>query len=283
VKIVQFTDLHLSGTGEPVGGYDTWRVTAAALDHIRAHNADADRVVITGDIAHWGEPATYERFKALIDGFPIPIDLLLGNHDHRGNFIAAFGARCRFEAPFAHYVADVGGHRLIFLDSVTDGAHGGTLDAERIAWAEEKIAATDLPVIVFLHHQPILMGVWALDRIALRDFAPFYGLLRRRRDRIRHIFFGHSHIAIQGNVEGVSFTGLRSMGPQMWPDFKAAQSCRWNGSPHYAVALVDAHAVVIHYQDFLYSGPVYRQSPHGYDEFVAQSRERGVAYPGSID
>ena len=54
MKLVHISDIHLTIPGERMGGLDPHRRFAQALDELRVKHADAHRIIITGDLTHWG-------------------------------------------------------------------------------------------------------------------------------------------------------------------------------------------------------------------------------------
>jgi 3',5'-cyclic AMP phosphodiesterase CpdA len=279
LKFIHLTDLHLTGSGEDHQGYDTLLATRRALEHATTTFPDADFIVITGDLANWGEPGAYLRLEALLATLRMPVFLMIGNHDNRENFLSVFGDRHPFEAPYAQYEADAGAFRLLFLDSQTPGTHGGAFCGRRMAWIAERLEAADRDVLMFMHHHPTPVGAPSLDAKGLANWPEFHALLSRYRHKIRHIFHGHCHAALQGHVEGISFTGLRSMGPQAYTDLKVEQACRWQGAAHYAVVLAGTNSLVTHLQEFGYSGPIHRRDRQNFEEFIAMCAARGVRVP----
>ncbi|HEY4200221.1 MAG TPA: phosphodiesterase [Devosiaceae bacterium] len=278
LKFAHITDLHLTA-GEPYVGYDTAAATRRALTHMRDVFPDIDFLVITGDLANWGEVGAYRRLKELLEEFPKPAFLMIGNHDNRANFLAEFGDRYDFALPYAQYAAEFGGHRLLFLDTQTVGTHGGALSPERLEWLEAQLAGSPLPVLMFMHHHPTAVGAPSFDAKGLANWPQFHAILSRYRHRIRHIFHGHCHALLQGNVEGISFTGIRSMGPQAYTDLKTDFACRWFVEPTYAIALVTDNSIVTHIQDFNYPGPVTVNERQKFDHFIKLCADRGVTVP----
>ena len=67
MKFIHLTDLHLTAPGEKLWGLDPHQRVQAALDDIMAHHADAERVIITGDLTERGERAAYAALKELRD------------------------------------------------------------------------------------------------------------------------------------------------------------------------------------------------------------------------
>lgn len=279
LKFIHITDLHLTGTGEDHLGYDTGAALRRALDHMARVHGDAQFVVVTGDIANWGELAAYRRLETMLDGFPLPVELMIGNHDNRASFLDVFGHRAPYAAPYAHYVRDQFGYRMIFADSTTVGTHGGALTPDRIEWLDAQISESELPVLLFMHHHPVAVHAPSLDAKGLADWPAFHALLRRHPGRIRHILHGHCHMLLQGHVEGISFTGIRSMGPQAWTDLRTDQASRWQAAPHYAVVLVEENTLVTHLNEFDYAGPVFQRERQKFADFIAHCAERGVTVP----
>lgn len=279
LKVIHMTDLHLTGSGELHFGHDTHETTRLALEHVRRHFADADFVAITGDLANWGELEAYRKLERLLEGFPLPVYLMIGNHDNRENFTSVFGERHRFDAPFLHYRADHGSYRLLFLDTQTAGTAGGAFGPHRIGWLDRQLADSPRPVLIFMHHHPTPTGAFSMDAKGVADWDDFHVVLARHRDKIRHIFHGHCHTDMQGHVEGVSFTGLRSMGSQVYPDLSTQMVSRWEGAPHYAVALVGERSLVTHQQDFTYAGDVHTHPRGQFADFVRNCTQRGVSVP----
>jgi 3',5'-cyclic-AMP phosphodiesterase len=56
VKIIQITDLHLVPDGRTLFDLSPERRLRQCIEDVNAQHADADLVVITGDLAHNGEP-----------------------------------------------------------------------------------------------------------------------------------------------------------------------------------------------------------------------------------
>ena len=63
MKIIHISDIHLTIPGEEMGGLDPHARLTQALADVTANHPDATRIVITGDLAHWGERAAYEALR----------------------------------------------------------------------------------------------------------------------------------------------------------------------------------------------------------------------------
>ncbi len=279
LKFIHMTDLHLTGTGEHAAGYDTFMITDRALNHAMRLFPDAEFLVITGDLANWGERDAYEKLKARLAEIEMPVYLMIGNHDNRDNFFSVFGDRHPYALPFAQYTGRAGDYDLVFLDSQTTGTHGGALSPPRLRWLDDTLEASDRDVLLFMHHHPVAVGAPSLDAKGLANWPDFHAVLARHRNKIRHIFHGHCHTLLQGNVEGVSFTGLRSMSDQAYTDLKIERAARWYTEPHYGVVLVTPNSLVTHIHEFNYAGPLLVRDRQKFEEFVHLCAERGVSVP----
>lgn len=268
MKIIHVTDIHVT-LGEAIEGCDPQANLAACLAHIATHHADAERVIITGDLTHYGQPEAYERLKEMLDGFPLAdrTRLLIGNHDDRANFQAAFPDAARDENGFVQGADETPAGTFLYLDTVQPLTHAGHYDAPRLAWLREQLARADRAYI-FMHHPPRLIGVVAEDVIGMQDAAPLRRVLENAQDRVAHIFHGHCHLPITGNVAGIAFTGIRGTNHQGWADFsnnpKLTSTLQ---PPAYAVLQIDETTgeLTHHTIDFLYDGPFVKDGTDGAD------------------
>jgi 3',5'-cyclic AMP phosphodiesterase CpdA len=255
---LHLTDLHMTPAGAPpLYGRDPGKRLAAAVADIAARHgpgsaAPAAFAVVTGDLTHHGEPAAYERLRGLLAGLPCPAHLMLGNHDARDAFRAAFP-----EAPidangFVQQAVATPAGRFVMLDTKIPGTHAGGLCDQRLGWLADRLAEDEAPVFLFLHHPPYRVGISAMDAIALRDADALWEVIAPHRARIRHLFHGHLHRPIAGSWRGIPASSLRGMSHQVALDF--ADRATTPGShepPAYAVVRASADAVVAHSHDFL--------------------------------
>ena len=89
MKLIHITDTHLVTPGHSLYQTDPYERLAQCIDDVVANHADADVCVITGDLAHKGEPAAYEGFARQIARLGMPVYPLPGNHDLRAPMLAA--------------------------------------------------------------------------------------------------------------------------------------------------------------------------------------------------
>jgi 3',5'-cyclic AMP phosphodiesterase CpdA len=92
--------------------------------------------------------------------------------------------------------------RLVACDSTRPGADSGQLDADRLTWLEDVLAADDsTPTMLAMHHPPLLTAVPALDALGLPD-AELAALadIVHRHPNVSLIVAGHVHRAIAGQL-----------------------------------------------------------------------------------
>lgn len=260
MKLIQITDIHLTTPGETIGGRDPNANFDRALDHALGHHPDAEAVVITGDLSDWGDREDYERLRARIAAVPIPVHLCLGNHDDRETFLSVFPEK-RDEAGFVQGVVPLSMGHAVLLDTWESGTHAGSFCAARADWLDRTLADLPGPVWVFLHHNPVAMGIGPMDQIMLLDADRLGAVLERHRDRVAHIFHGHCHMALAGSFRGIPFSAPRGTNHAGWPDFGnpkfLAASDLWEA---YAVVQVnDAQDVMIHMVEYGYDGEIRRE------------------------
>ncbi len=97
LKFVHLSDLHLVNDGEMLHGLDPALQLQDCVSEIIRTCSDADFCVVTGDLTHNGEVAAYWRARQQLLRLPMPVHILLGNHDRRVNFGACF-PRYRLQA-----------------------------------------------------------------------------------------------------------------------------------------------------------------------------------------
>lgn len=243
MKIIQITDTHLVQSGLIVNGLDPERqLRSAVADAVKRH-ADANLLVITGDLCNHGEPAAYALLRDILAEVPFPIRLLLGNHDRRPAFFDAFPDHPRDEAGYVQSWMDTEFGRLVFLDSHEPGVIGGIYGKDRLDWLDRALAdAGHLPVTVFVHHPPVDPGLRHFERIGMHDEGAVMARLATHRGGIRHIVFGHIHIPLTGtSAEGISYSSGQSCTHRFITDLDDPTPWWTGGNPCYRVLLLDAH------------------------------------------
>ncbi len=197
--IAQLSDPHI---GAPAAGKPHGMTPEVTLEktvsRVMALKTRPDAVVVSGDLVDQGLAAEYAQLRRLLAPLPMPVYLMTGNHDERATLRAAFAdhaylARCD---AFVQYGIDAGPWRLLMLDSLESGRASGHLCARRLAWlADELDRAAERPVIVFVHHCPLVTGAAHIDRSRLLDDAALAEVLKRHR-RVERVICGHIHRAL---------------------------------------------------------------------------------------
>jgi len=153
-----------------------------------------DAILVSGDLAENGAEAEYKLVQESLQGLAVPIHVLPGNHDNRAELRRCFGLAGAADAPIQH-TAEVGGLRLVLMDSTRPGEDRGELDSSRIEWLDGQLAAApDRPTLLAMHHPPIVTGSPAWDAIGLTGSArsSLAEVVARHR-QVLGIVAGHHH------------------------------------------------------------------------------------------
>lgn len=156
--IAQITDMHLGFDPDNPAEFNRKRLDRVI--HLLAHmDRRPDLVLATGDLVDRGDVASYRRLREALEALPVPAWPCLGNHDDRAHFRAVFP-----EIPvadgFVQYAIDAGPLRLLVLDTLEEGRHGGAFCETRARWLADRVAeAPDRPTMIVLHHPPIDTGI----------------------------------------------------------------------------------------------------------------------------
>ena len=210
--IAQITDCHIGFFRSKVGGANTRRLRAA-LDRLRDGPNRPNLLLLSGDLTEFGDAASYARLAAMLADLPFPVHLMVGNHDDRDALQATF-PDTPFDQGFVQYVLPLPGLRLIALDTLEPGRHGGAFCAERAQWLSDQLDA-DLvtPVVIAMHHPPIAVGLDWLDGDADAAWIARFTKAIAGHPQIRAILAGHLHRTIHASVVGVSLTICPSTAP----------------------------------------------------------------------
>ncbi len=237
MKIIQLTDTHLMPSGHSVNGIDPEKQLRAAVADIVEKHADADLLVMTGDLCNHGDPEAYAILKDILSSVPFPVRLMLGNHDDRANFVAAFPEHPRDENGFIQSFQDTEFGRLIFLDSHEPNVIGGIFGADRLAFLETALAgAGELPVTVFIHHPPMDCGIAHFEHIGMHDDGAVMDMLSAHKGGVRHIVFGHIHVPMAGtSSSGIAYSSGQACSHRFITDLTDPMPYWTGGNPCYRI------------------------------------------------
>jgi 3',5'-cyclic-AMP phosphodiesterase len=197
--IAQITDTHIKPEGVlAYGRVDTAAFLAAAVAHINRLDPRPDLVLATGDLVDGGLPEEYARLSPLLAPLTMPVYLIPGNHDAREPLRAAFPQhRYLPQIGFLQYAVEGHAVRLLALDTLTPGKGHGELCRERLDWLAARLAESDRPTAIFMHHPPFECGIAYMDRERLNKGAAELEAIVKRHPQVERVLCGHVHRPIQ--------------------------------------------------------------------------------------
>jgi 3',5'-cyclic AMP phosphodiesterase CpdA len=276
MKLIHITDIHLTSENKKIIGLDPNDNFKKCINHINNQHPDADRIVITGDLAHKGHIEAYQNLSTYLKSISIPVDLVIGNHDHRGNFFSIFPHTYKDEEGFAQGYTDTTIGRFIYLDTVGGTlstpqiSHAGYYDKVRMEWLEKQLLSSkeqNIPAYLFMHHHPRNILIKPCDILGLQEKDEIQALFKKYNDTIHYIFFGHCHLILSGVMAGIPFSSLRGTNHQVLADFSNSRKFKVAPlSPVYNVVLFEKDDVIIHTIDFLH-GEKYKEVGTSWEEW----------------
>lgn len=204
--LLHLSDTHLLAGNRPLGGrYDTAANLRSTLAAAERTGIRPDAIVFTGDLTDLGEPEAYAALRAAAEPFAerlgAPIVWVAGNHDERPALRAGLLDGAPTHEPVTG-VWDLGGLRLIALDSSVPGWHHGDLDADQLAWLRDLLAQpAPLGTVLALHHPPLPSHIPFFDILELRHQDEFAAALAG--SDVRGILAGHLHYSTSGTFAGI--------------------------------------------------------------------------------
>lgn len=207
--LIHLSDTHLLAGNRPLAGrYDTAANLERTLAAVEDLGIRPDALVFTGDLTDLGEPEAYRALRAAVEPLAArldaPIVWVAGNHDERPAMRSELlGADASGEPVTG--VWDLGGLRLIALDSTVPGWHHGEIDRAQLDWLAAQLATpAPLGTLLALHHPPLPSHVPFFDILELRDQSALAEVVRG--SDVRGILAGHLHHSTSGTFAGVPVT-----------------------------------------------------------------------------
>jgi len=157
--IAQITDLHLGFARDDPDEPNRRRLDET-LRALVAMAPRPDLLLMTGDLVeHGDDDEAYARLSQAIDALPFPAYPLPGNHDGRAAFRRAF-PDTPSNGGFVQYAIEDGPVRILMLDTLREGRHGGGFCESRAAWLAARLAEQpERPTLIALHHPPTETGL----------------------------------------------------------------------------------------------------------------------------
>lgn len=212
MRIAQVTDIHIGFDRGNPDEYNMQRLKAVLQRLIESPNRP-DLLLLSGDLTEFGDSESYARLAEAVSLCPFPVWPMTGNHDERGPLLAAF-PQTPSEGGFVHYVLPFPGLRLLVLDTLEPGRHGGAFCEARAEWLKSQLAAdTETPTVIAMHHPPFESGLNWLDSSGREPWIARFADVIYGQSHVRAIIAGHLHRTIHTLWNGVSLTVCMSVAP----------------------------------------------------------------------
>jgi Icc protein len=204
--VAHLSDVHLLAHGVRQYGVITPEDgLKLALERLGRLDPAPQALVFTGDLADKAEPDAYARLRELVEpvaaGWGAQVVWVIGNHDERAPYARGlFGSDDDGPQDRVH---DVGGLRIVALDTSVPNYHHGELLPGQLDWLRDVLSTpAEHGTILAMHHPPI--PVPTLEPAAIIE------LLDQDRlaeviagSDVRQILGGHFHYTSHSTFVGI--------------------------------------------------------------------------------
>jgi Icc protein len=217
LEILQFTDLHLlSDLAETLWGLNTYETFANVRDEALSRYQSVDLILLTGDLVHVPDDASYRLVQKSLTSISIPIYRLPGNHDDSrlmDKFLSG-------NAIIPDRSILLGNWQIVLLDSNAPADKGGRLKNTELDHLDHCLRAfPDHHALICLHHHPVpIMSSW-MDTMALQNPQDLFAVVDRHA-QVRGVVWGHIHQEFSGHRDRVKLLGTPSTSLQFKPHCK---------------------------------------------------------------
>ena len=219
IRILQLSDPHL--LSDPDGrlrDVPTYRSFRQVLRHLDREALDFDWMILTGDLAHDEQRATYRLLRRTLEERAWPLRIIPGNHDSRLFMREVFPELSGPERDFFGFSWEVAGWKLVGLDSRLPGSVSGRVGRRQLDWLRRELeAARGAPTILFIHHPPVPVGCPWMDRIGLEDAEHLCPLVAAA-PQVQLVCCGHVHHEFRGRLGNAAVLAGPSTAFQFLPE-----------------------------------------------------------------
>ena len=182
-KIAQMTDLHLDDFLADHYKVDARQHVIDALSLARSRGISAS--ILTGDL---GAPEAHDWLFEIVRKHGFEFLVILGNHDTLSDFQRFDFLQPLLKDDGLYYSKTLEGFPSLFLDS-----SAGVIGADQLDWLEEQVAASNDPLLVFVHHPILDCGGTIMDRLYPLENRDDVRRILEKSQRQVSIFCGHYH------------------------------------------------------------------------------------------
>ncbi|AUW57615.1 phosphodiesterase [Sphingobium sp. SCG-1] len=240
--IAQITDIHLGFEPDNPAEFNRKR-----LDQVLRHLIDGpnrpDLLLATGDLVDRGDADSYRRLANALSVCPFPVFPCMGNHDDRENF-ATFFPRTPVVDGFVQYVVPLDGLRLIVIDTLEPGRHGGAFCEARADWLHARLKEEpETPTVIVMHHPPVEVGIDWMNTHPDEPWVSCFADTIAGHGQVQALVCGHLHRPIVAPWKGTTVAICPSTAPQVALDLSPIDPEKPDNRP---MIIADAPAFALH-------------------------------------
>lgn len=240
--IAQVTDIHLGFEPDNPAEFNRKRLDQV-IRQLSAMKPRPDMLLATGDLVDRGDGESYRRLRNAFDGCPFPVFYCLGNHDVRENFIQWFPETPTADG-FVQYEHETPDLRILFLDTLEEGRHGGAFCETRANWLKARLAEKpDTKTLIIMHHPPVEVGVEWMNTHPGEPWVRRVAEAMDGHHQIVGIICGHVHRSITVGWRGKTIAICASTAPQVALDLNRIDPEKPDGRP---MIIADPPAFALH-------------------------------------
>ncbi|MBT2566303.1 phosphodiesterase [Arthrobacter sp. ISL-85] len=203
--LVHVSDPHFVGDGLLYGGMDPRLGLVEVLDVVEAAGPEPEAIIFSGDLADQGSAEAYRELRAVCGSYAARMGCRLiwamGNHDERGNFQRVLLEEPPLPGPVDRRY-DLGGLRVLVLDSSTPGVHHGQVSVDQLRWLDKELEEpADDGTLLVIHHPPVPV---VQDLAVLSELRGQEELARvLSGSDVIGILAGHAHCSLFSTFAGI--------------------------------------------------------------------------------